>query len=239
MSLESLQQIKLKYVEHDGLHAVASYIDGKVVRIRRPDDIIAEHLQRKEIDRGFSALSKMKDESGTPLINIIFDKYSKQGQLAVLDAGCGTGRTLFEIREQLELGTKATAASVTTVGINDEDYSDESCSPKTRAAIKNGQIQYVVDDLATVPLSEHAFDVIYSYETLVYNGIGKTTKIIDNLLPSLKPDGVLIFNITESQWGNSRLRDYFDLQLEEYRLHGHSVYDRYNDKRVFIAIKPR
>jgi SAM-dependent methyltransferase len=240
MNLERLQRVKLKYKGMDGPRGSVSYINGKTVKERDPEDSVAEHLLRCEIDRGSSALAKMKDESGKFLMEIVFDKYRSQQQIAVLDAGCGTGHTLYEIRDRLNHRVHVASASMTTVGVNDVDYSDESGSPETRAAIRNGEIQYIVDDLATIQLPSQAFDVIYSYETLIHNGIGKTAKIIDNLLPFLKQDGVLIFNITEDQWDNPRLRAFFDLQLGQYRLCSYKAHNnRFDDQRIFIAIQPR
>jgi SAM-dependent methyltransferase len=241
MNSEALASIKLKRIGSIGSHSSIDYdSNGRVVRLRKLDDIIAEHLLRSEIDRGLDAVEKMKDESGKFLMEIVFDKYRSQQQIAVLDAGCGTGHTLYEIRDRLNHRVHAAPASMTTVGVNDVDYSDESTSSKTRAAIKTGEIQYIVDDLATVEFPKQTFDVIYANEVITRNTLGNAAKIIDNLLPTLKPEGILIFDISGYQWENAKLRYYFDGLLEEYRLYGYSEYkDKSEEKRVFIAIQLR
>jgi SAM-dependent methyltransferase len=241
MNPEAFKNIKLKRVGSVSPHSSIDYdSNGKVIRSRKPDDIIAEHLPRFEIDRGLDAVEKMKDESGKFLMEIIFDKYRSQGNVAVLDAGCGSGRTLHEIRDRLTFWAKATPESVTTVGVNDIDYSEESVDPKTRAAIKNGEIPYTVDDLAIVKLPAQAFDIVFANEVITRNTIGNAAKIIDNLLTTLKLGGVFIFDISEPQWENHKLRDYFDGLVNGYKLYGYAEYkERSNDKRIFIAIQPR
>jgi SAM-dependent methyltransferase len=240
MNQEVFKNIRLKWVGPVGPHTSVNYADGKAVGIRRPEDIIAEHLSRVEIDRGLSAVEKMKDGSGKLLMEIILDKYRSQHQVAVLDAGCGTGRTLYEIKDSLTHWAKATSESVVLVGVNDIDYSEESVDPKTQAAIKNGEIDYRVDDLTTVELPAQAFDVVFANEVITRNTLGNAAKIIDNLLPPLKPDGVFIFDISEHQWENVKLRDYFDSLLGGYKLYGYAEYkERSSDKRIFIAISPR
>jgi SAM-dependent methyltransferase len=239
MNPEAIQGIKLRYVGVDGLHGSVSYVDGKTVKVRNPEDAMTRHLSRSEIDRGFISIAKMKDETGERVTGIILNRYRAQHQVAVLDGGCGTGRALYEIRDQLKLREKAGASSMMMVGVNDVDYSDESEDLDVREAIKNGEIQYMVDDLATVQLPTQAFDAIYLHEVLIHNGVGTTAKIVDNLLSSLKPDGVFIFNITRDQWNDDKLRTYFDMLLEGYTLHGYSHADNTGLERIIISIKPR
>lgn len=220
------------------------YSDGeKTVKVRKPDNTVGNFYFRFEIDRdGSLMLRDMRDEEGNEILQTAIDKLRDQGQISILDAGCGTGRTLYKMREQLLFRTSSAPEAVTAVGINSEDYSDESEEFSTRNAIANQDIQYVVSDLETVRLPPNSFDLITSYEVLIHNKPPRITEIARNLLPCLKDDGLFIFSIHPFQKYDPVLKTFLE---EEIHAMGYesSEYGIIGDwgltERLFIRIRRR
>jgi SAM-dependent methyltransferase len=239
MNLESLKGIKLKYIGTDGPHSTVSHVDGKTVKVKNPDDTLGIFF-RMEIDRSSTSISReMKDEFGASLMDIVLGKCKQQGQIAVLDAGCGTGHALYDIREQLRGRVGVGSEKITTVGVNDVDFSDESENSYVRSSIEDGKIRYLVDDLETVQLQSKAFDVIYSYETLIYNATPKVTRIVDRLLLSLADKGVLMFNVTGGQRDNPEFRKFLEQKLDEYEIFAYNLKHKKDAVRTFVVMQPR
>lgn len=217
------------------------FSDGKRVRkIRDPLDTVGSYYLRCEIDRsGDLMLREMKDEQGRFIRTLTLETLREQGQIAILDAGCGTGRTLNEIRTHLLFRTKARPEDILTVGVNDIDFSDESELVATRKAIRDGVIQYVIDDLEKVDLPQDKFDLITSFEVLNHNKPEKVVGIIKNLLRFLSQDGLLIFDLETYQREKPEIVAFIDSLLENG--HSFSEYTLYSPldraERIFIRIR--
>ena len=204
-------------------------------KIKHSEDTVGP-FTRWEIDRGIP--SDMKDEFRTPILQVFIDKLREKGSISVMDAGCGTGRALYQMREQLLFRTDAKESDVLTTGVSNIDFSDESESAGVRNAISKGDINYVVDDLSGVQLPSSSLDAIYSFEAFIYNEPEKIIKIVQNLLPSLKPDGFLIFNLKEGQRNNDLISTY----LENGKHNGFSMHeyivDHRRTRRMFVLLRP-
>src|SRR3989344_8309796 len=85
-------------------------------------------FSKAEIDRDISAYSEvLKDSEGNPLIGVASVLFRESGQLRFLDAGCGTGRAIFCLREELaKMTTELPREAIDVTGINDVDYRSES-----------------------------------------------------------------------------------------------------------------
>lgn len=216
------------------------YSDGEtVVRIRNSEDSVGEFF-RFEVDRdGELMFSEMIDEQSDSILSSIINRLTDQGSIAVMDAGCGTGRTLYAIRDQLLLTTNANPQDIVTVGVNDRDFSDESEDSMVREANRNGDINYVIADLESVDLEPESFDFITSYEALIHNEPAKLIRVIKNLLPSLKQNGAFVFDITEKQKDDPSVRTFLGWRLKQ---EGYSVFEYTKEwrknKRQFVWIRP-
>lgn len=204
-------------------------------KIRHSEDSVGT-FTRWEIDRGIPL--DMEDEFKTPVLQVIINKLRDQGSISIVDAGCGTGRALYQMRNQLLLRTDAKPDDILTTGISDIDFSDESGDLDVRNAISRSEINYVVADIATAQLKPQSFDAIYSFEAFIYNEPAKIIKMIQNLLPSLKPDGFLIFNIKEGQRNDNTINNYLKADKEnDFTMYDYVV-DHRRTRRIFVLIKP-
>lgn len=197
-----------------------------------------DSFHRSEIDRSvWDVLFQMKDPLGEPLFEIALGKLRRQGEIAVLDAGCGTGRSLVELRFQLMFGAGKASPGIRAVGVNLSDYSKESELVSVRQAPQNGSIEYLVADLETTELTPDSFDIIYSYETLVHNDTSKATRIVDNLLTALKPEGVLMFDISKGQ--KDRFGEYLrnEVPFGKYYIYAYDLKDRRKNQRTFVFMR--
>jgi 2-polyprenyl-3-methyl-5-hydroxy-6-metoxy-1,4-benzoquinol methylase len=98
------------------------------------------------------------------------------GGARVLDAGCGTGRVAVEL---------ARRGRVVTGVDNDPDMLD-------RAKAKEGEITWVLDDLASVALGQHFDIVVMAGDVLHYVKPGFESMVIANLARHLHSGGFLI-----------------------------------------------
>jgi SAM-dependent methyltransferase len=198
----------IEFVGFPTQHSSIVNVNGRVERARLPADTVGSRFARCEIDRsGELMFGDMEYEDEVSVLDFAINRFRERGEIAVLDAGCGTARTLFEIKEQLKLRGNAIPEKILTVGVDKDDYSDESQDAEVRAAISRGDIEYVIGDLESVNLGERQFDLITSYEALIHNRPPKATGIIKNLLTYLKDDGIFIFNLEPWQ------REYLEMEV--------------------------
>jgi len=84
---------------------------------------------RWEIDRDsaflYSDFAKAFGPEDTPPAKIV-EAIATNGVARVLDAGCGTGRMMYDLREYMGLRRQATPDQLRLVGINNQNFSQES-----------------------------------------------------------------------------------------------------------------
>ena len=161
---------------------------------RMPYDKVGDYY-RSELDRGISGLqSEVWQNLGPSMVRVIKDKYTAQGYISVLDAGCGTGKHLWEMLDR----DFENCSNVRLTGVSKEDYSDESEWWMVRAAVTDGTIAYALADLTVDELPSESFDAIYSYEVLTHLEDAADTAL-RNFLQALAPEGVLFFNASGTQ----------------------------------------
>lgn len=151
-----------------------------------------------ELDRCESVLNgAFWPVDGSGPISSLIDIHDRQGYATVLDAGCGTGRQLYELIDYVRFTRNLDPMSIYGDGVSDFDFSMLSEEWRVRAAFMNGDLHYEVGDLQTLELPEQAYDLVYSYEVLVHNE--KPGLIVENLWRALRAGGVLYFNAAGEQ----------------------------------------
>jgi SAM-dependent methyltransferase len=240
MNPEAIQGIKLKYIGVDELHDSVAYSEGKVVKARQPHHDYIDGYLRAEIDKeGSGAIGEYRDALGEPMFEIALTKLGRQGEISILDAGCGTASMLYRFRSKLLSRTLRDPDKIITVGINGVDYSDESSRAQVRDAIKSGDIPYMVANLEEADLSSHTFDIVYCHEVLNHNPSGIAEGAVKNLLTALKPDGILFFNIDIRQKDEFRIFLQTGLERGKYNIYAYEKEYKNKRKRIYVAIRPR
>lgn len=179
---------------------------------------------KSEIDRDISSYSEvLKDSEGNPLIRVAGVLFLEGGKLRFLDAGCGTGRAIFTLREELAMTTGLPRETIEVTGINDVDYRAESRVIEVRRAALSGSLKYLVADLDDVDLQPASYDLITSLEVLIHNDNEKAFRIINKLLSALAPGGKMFFTLREPQ------RTVMSPNLDSLSSNGFSIFER----RVF------
>lgn len=157
-------------------------------------------FSRCEIDRDIVSYSGLlRDNDGEPLIGVALDVLRKKGHIRYLDAGCGTGRAAWSLKDQLAFRTRVTGETIDVVGINDCDFRNESELVEVRRAVASGKIKYIIGDLDTVDLAQDHYDLITCVEVLIHNDNEKASRIINKLLSALAPGGKMYFTLREPQ----------------------------------------
>ena len=209
------------------------------------NDKVGEY-QRVNIDRNIFSYSEFldKDKDGENIISIALNKLRNKGKIAILDAGCGTGRALFGFKEHLLFRTKQEKNPdiVEAVGINDKDFSKESEMWRVQKANAKGFIKYIVDRLETVKLPPNSFDLILSYETLIHNSDDNVVNIMENMVKSLAPRGRFYFDLLAEQRSNLQISEF----LEKAKQEKYKVYESYmknkplwqeGEERIFVVLE--
>lgn len=154
---------------------------------------------RHELDRDSGCLQvEFGEIDGTSPASIIFENYERQGSVAVLDAGCGTGRQLHDLLEQVQERRDINPDLLFADGVSDHDFSEVSKYADVRLANQMGRINYVVGDLKDPNLlPPNAYDLAYSYEVLIHNE--DPMQIVRTILDALRPGGTMFFNAATYQ----------------------------------------
>lgn len=202
-------------------------MNNSVTEIPTPTDRHQEPhgmFWKSEIDRDISSYSEvLRDSEGSPLIRVAGVLFREGGKLRFLDAGCGTGRAIFTLREELAMTTGLSRETIDVIGINDIDYRSESRMVEVRRATLSGSIKYLVADLDDVDLQPASYDLITSLEVLIHNDNEKALRIINKLLRTLAPGGKMFFTLREPQ------RTAMSPNLDGLSDNGFSIFER----RVF------
>ncbi len=151
-------------------------------------------FMRWSTDREFRSYEKnLRGVDGVSPASVALEAAERYGNVALLDAGCGTARALWGMRGflQSELGTDV---PIRAVGLNIDDFSDESSNQAVRRAIVEEDIEYVLGDIGGAPV-EGDFDVITCYEVLVHMPSWEATLALGQLMPLLRDGGSLFCTI--------------------------------------------
>jgi SAM-dependent methyltransferase len=205
--------------------------------MKLPEDRVGP-FQRYEIDRDIGPYSDFKDRSGNPLVKTALADLKRQGRLAVLDGGCGTGRALWDLRSQLLWRSRRSRPEdLRMLGVNNIDYSAESELAEVRQAFVRREMEYLVADLENVDLSGRKFDYILLFEVLIHNSPGKVARIWSNLLPALADRGRLHGNLHSAQLADPVIADFLaNLNAAGYQYFRRDVRFR-GDSRAFLLIE--
>ena len=103
-----------------------------------------------------------------------------QGQLKILDAGCGSG-----------VLSRWLAREHSSVRVTGTDLSSPRIQGATEAAAGISNLEYVVGDLLALPFSESIFDTVLCRFVLHHLGV-RAGKAIQELIRVLKPGGQFV-----------------------------------------------
>ena len=202
------------------------------------------NYQRALIDRGIISYSgDFLGPKGENLISAALNKLRDKGQISILDAGCGTGRALFELKDQLLLRTQQREKPeiIKAVGVSDEDFSKESEMMAVRSAVSKGFIKYIVGKLETVKFPPNSLDLIVSYETLIHNNNNNVVKILNNMLKTLAPEGIFYFDLLEEQRFSPQISEMLKkVRQGEYEVYEYKPEEKppwAEEERIFITLK--
>jgi SAM-dependent methyltransferase len=170
---------------------------AEMVQRRLSDDVLKGangDYPRWSVDRGFDYYEKnLCGEDGVSPLTVALSAAERDGDVAVLDAGCGSGRALWDFRCTLQRRA-GPEAPIRAVGVNQDDFRDESMAGMVRQEIANERLEYIVGDIGDCEL-EGTFDVITCYEVLVHMPSWEATLVLARLLPLLRNQGSLFCTI--------------------------------------------
>lgn len=164
-----------------------------------PDNIDPARLHGysyHELNRGIMTFNGRFSPIGDPL-HAIDEIADRQEYITILDAGCGTGRQLYEMVEGATRMFQIDQRRILADGVSDYDFSDMADDKEARRAYVSGALNYHVGDLNTMELPEGSYDLAYSYEVLVHNE--EPNRIVENLWRALRPGGSAYFNAEANQ----------------------------------------
>ncbi len=208
-------------------------------RSRDPSDVMEVGYFRSEVDRTLGSVQGSFFQShGVSIVHDTMQRGKKAGHLSILDAGCGTGRAMYELADELK--RRGINMPLRLVGVSREDYSDESEGWRARKAVQDGTIGYAIANLVSDELPAAAFTVAYSYEVLVH--INDVEAALRNIVQSVSPGGALYFNCLPEQAVTVDLMLAGDVSLSvDKRLAIPSAYDKCFNPEVrrvnYIVVK--
>lgn len=207
---------------------------------RSPEDFIGR-FTRSELDRSIGAYSKdFNTPDGKKLIEVALEKARERGSLAVLDGGCGTGRALWELRDQVlfRLGRPSDSVQLSFVGVNRDDYSQESELADVRQSIGKGEIEYRVGELVQTKVEPERYDLITFYEVLIHNSPADSAVIIERHLEGLRPGGWLFATLDRGQYAHPDFKKLID-RVSDNRRWKTNIYEkstRDGQSRLFFSV---
>lgn len=111
------------------------------------------------------------------LVDSTISKHKPDGEIRILDAGCGTGR-MMEICQKYG----------TITGI---DYSADAVNYAKKRGLDNIEI----GDLNDYQFENDSYDMVVCLDVLYHSAIRNDLKVVEKLFHTLKEDGLLIINL--------------------------------------------
>lgn len=121
----------------------------------------------------------------------------RQSTIAVLDAGCGTGRQLHDLFDYANDLFGIDSSRLQGTAVSDHDFSQFSEDYRVRNAYATGRLVYMVCDLTVDPLPADTYDVAYSLEVMPHTD--DPGAIVSNVWQALRPGGAYYFNALQQQ----------------------------------------
>jgi SAM-dependent methyltransferase len=154
-----------------------------------------------EIDREIGAINGDYMDLDIDLIQLAVNKARTKGRVALLDAGCGIGLGLIDLKDQISFRAPLAENLIDAWGVSLLDYRNEvdqtDVGWRVKQKLHNDYIQYQIGNLATIPLPHGHFDVAYSSQVMLHNS--EIHPIINNILPRLKGGGSYYFDTLVEQ----------------------------------------
>lgn len=152
-----------------------------------------------ELDRCISTINgQFMNLDGEGPIGQAITTARDQGRIAVLDAGCGTGKALIRLKDQIAFRADVPEQSIEALGVSLADYSYAfGGAYQERLRLSDGHITIALGNLATIALQPEHYDVAYSYEVLIHNQ--SLYPILSNVVASVRSRGSYYFNTHQDQ----------------------------------------
>lgn len=132
----------------------------------------SEYLQMYNLETNFWWYKILHE-----LVDFTIGKNKKEGEIKILDAGCGTGR-MMQILQKYGV----------VYGI---DYSEDAVS----YARKRGLSNIVTGDLNNYHFKKESYHSIVCLDVLYHEGINDEVAVVKNFHHSLKTGGILVINL--------------------------------------------
>jgi 2-polyprenyl-3-methyl-5-hydroxy-6-metoxy-1,4-benzoquinol methylase len=191
---------------------------------RSTNDFVGpEGLRRRELDRPFKlindAYAQTYNRAASPLA--VARKIAlASGSVAILDVGCGTGRTLFDFVTAVREANACPPEMVRGVGVSLHDYSGESTDPAVDAAIAAGDIEYRVGPAEQMRRGDSStYDIVLSHEMMTH--VRKHRQALEQMRAAAGRDGYMYVN-TPSRRGQPAPRVVAET-FAQWQGYGHQV----------------
>ena len=116
------------------------------------------------------------------LLNDFLKRHVEVKNPRILDVGCGTGATLYDLRNDYE-----------TFGIDLSPCAIDFCRNR---GIEGTSVASAME----LPFESSTFDVVISMDVLYHKGVPDKRAFLDEIRRVLKPGGVVLLNVPAYQW---------------------------------------
>ena len=159
------------------------------------DLMYSDHEVYRSIGAANADLMKL---DGDGPIQRAVDAARKHGRVAILDAGCGTGYGLVDLKEQVSYRAPVAEDAIEALGVSLSDVRSQfEGNWLDKKHLYDGYVALRLGNLATVSLQPAHYDVAYSYQVLMHNE--RVAPVIGNVIPSLQPGGAYYFDTLVEQ----------------------------------------
>lgn len=171
---------------------------------RLPTDIILpEGFPRAQLDRPFLSVNTPYINAMGPVMNplqVSLDHLrASEGDLQLLDVGCGTGNTLRTWKQALSKLAPCEPSRIQAEGISLFDYSEQSKYEKTVEACRDETIRYTVGDALETLQERPSRSVHVALGFLSFKYMPHAAEVLEQMVRLLKPGGTVFFDIDDEQ----------------------------------------